>query len=160
MVFSRYYPQKKVSLQGQYHERISEGVHDPIYATALAIESLNEDGSANDHAIMISCDLVGIEKTMLDELREKLDGKIDRLDSRKILAFATHTHTAPCVLDDSFKRLNWNKWKTLSKDEYMHPNEYMEFLVDKLVEVVTEAWNNRKPAKVSIELGHAVVGHC
>ena len=31
-------PSKKVSLQGQYHERISEGVHDPIYATALAIE--------------------------------------------------------------------------------------------------------------------------
>jgi len=153
-------PSKKVSLQGQYHERISEGVHDPIYATALAIESRNEDGSVNDHAIMISCDLVGIEKIMLDKLREKLNGKVQELDPKKILVFATHTHTAPCVLDDTFDRLNWNKWKTLSKDEYMHPNEYMDFLVDKLVHIVIEAWKNRKPAKVSIELGHAVVGHC
>lgn len=153
-------PSRKVSIQGQYHERISEGVHDPIYATALAIESRREDGSANEHALMISCDLVGIEKVMLDKLREKLNGKIEGLDVNKILAFAIHTHTAPCVLDESFDRLNWNKWKSLSKDEYMHPKEYMEFLVDKLVQVVTEAWNNRKPAKVSMELGHAVVGHC
>lgn len=153
-------PAKKVSLQGQYHERISEGVHDPIYATALAIESKNEDGATNDHAIMISCDLVGIEKITMDKLRAKLDGKIDGLDLNKILVFATHTHTAPCVLIDSFDRLNWSKWKTLSKDEYVHPMEYMEFLVDKLVQIVIEAWNNRKPAKVSMELGHAVVGHC
>ena len=37
-------PAKKVLLYGQYHERISEGVHDPLYATALAIESKTEEG--------------------------------------------------------------------------------------------------------------------
>ena len=62
-------PSRKVSIQGQYHERISEGVHDPIYATALAIESKEMD-LQNEHALMISCDLVGIEKVMLDKLRE------------------------------------------------------------------------------------------
>lgn len=46
-------PAKKVSLQGQYHERISEGVHDPIFATALAIESKSTEGSSLDQAIMI-----------------------------------------------------------------------------------------------------------
>ncbi len=153
-------PAKKVSLQGQFHERISEGVHDSLYATALAIESRNDDGSSLDQAVMISCDIVGIQKILLDKLRERLEGKINSLNVSKILMFATHTHTAPCVVDDSFDRLNWTEWKKLSKDEYMHPNEYLEFLVERLEQVVIEAWNNRKPSKVSIELGHAVVGHC
>jgi hypothetical protein len=153
-------PIKKVSLYGQYYERISEGVHDSLYATALAIESRNNDGSSFEQTVMISCDIVGIQKILLNKLRERLAGKINSLDVNKILMFATHTHTAPSIVDDSFDRLNWTEWKKLSKDEYMHPNEYLEFLVERLEQVVIEAWNNRKPSKVSIELGHAVVGHC
>lgn len=153
-------PAKKVSLQGQYHERISETAHDHIYATALAIELKSPDGKSLEQAIMISCDLIGIEKIVLDKLRERLDGKIKDLDLNKILAFAIHTHTAPCLTDDRFDRGNWTKWKDLDKETYMHPKEYLEFLVEKLERVVIEAWNNREPSKVSAELGHAVIGHC
>jgi len=153
-------PTKRVSLQGQYHERISEGVHDPLYATALAIVSKNEDGSINEQAVMISCDLLGIQEILLKKLRERLYGKIKNLDVNKILAFAIHTHTAPGISSKLFEKRNWNEWKKLSKEEYMLPEEYLEFLVERLENVVTEAWNNLQPSKVSIELGHAVVGHC
>ena len=153
-------PLKKVSLQGQYHERISEFVHDNIYATALAIELKSPDGKSLEQAVMISCDLIGIEKVLLDKLREKLDKKIKDLDLKKIIAFATHTHTAPCLTDDRFNRGNWKKWRELDKETYMHPKEYLEFLVEKLVRVVIEAWNNREPSKVSTGLGYAVAGHC
>ena len=32
-------PDRRVNLQGQFYERISVGIHDRIYATALAIQS-------------------------------------------------------------------------------------------------------------------------
>ncbi|HHV96142.1 MAG TPA: hypothetical protein GXX37_06665 [Clostridiaceae bacterium] len=153
-------PSKRVSLQGQYHERISEGVHDPLYATALAIVSKNEDDSIIEQAVMISCDLIGIQEILLKKLRERLNGKIKDLDVNKILAFAIHTHTGPGISSRLFEKRNWNEWKKLSKEEYMPPEEYLEFLLERLEKAVIEAWNNLKPSKVSIELGHAVVGHC
>lgn len=153
-------PTKKVSLQGQFHERISEGVHDPLFATALAIESRDTKGKSCDQAVMISLDLLGVDAAILNKLRANLKDKIEDFDVNKILAFAIHTHTAPCIKDITFDRLNWREWKSLSNIEYMHPCDYLEFLVDKLVQVVIEAWNNKKPSKVAIELGNAVLGHC
>jgi len=43
-------PEEPVQLAGQFHQRISEGVHDPITATALALETVGPDGSG-DQAI-------------------------------------------------------------------------------------------------------------
>jgi len=47
-------PQKKVSLAGQFAERISQYVEKPLTATCLVIESNGEQ------MIMVSCDLIGI----------------------------------------------------------------------------------------------------
>ncbi|MFH1266946.1 MAG: hypothetical protein ABIK89_14560, partial [Planctomycetota bacterium] len=41
----------------------------------------------------------------------------------------------------------------------MQPAEYVEFLLERLADVVVEAWEARKPGGVSWALGHAVVGH-
>jgi hypothetical protein len=153
-------PDRRVNLQGQFYERISVGIHDRIYATALAIQSKEENGAPGDQAVMISCDLVSVNKVILDKLRNKLNGRIADLDTSKILMFAIHTHTAPYVRDEPLESFNWTAWKGLDNKEYMHPSEYIEFLTDRLAEAVTEAWNNRRPSKVGIGLGHAVLGHC
>ncbi len=153
-------PAKKVLLYGQYHERISEGVHDPLYATALAIESKTEEGKPLDYAIIISCDIIGVEKIIIEKLRDRLNGKIRNFDTNKILISAIHTHTAPCVLNEDPDKLNWTEWKKLRNEEFMSPLEYQEFLIGRLEELAVKSWENRKPAKMSIELGHAVVGHC
>jgi len=39
----------------------------------------------------------------------------------------------------------------------VQPDEYLAFLVDRLVEVIEKAWNSRKPATAGWGLGHAVV---
>ena len=41
----------------------------------------------------------------------------------------------------------------------MQPAEYVEFLLERLGNVVVQAWDGRKPGGVSWALGHAVVGH-
>ncbi len=84
-------PDKPVLLAGQFHARVSEGVHDPVTATALAVE--NGDG----RVIMISCDLVSIGNDLRDTVRALLKTAIPELRSDEILLNATHTHTAPSI---------------------------------------------------------------
>ena len=40
----------------------------------------------------------------------------------------------------------------------MQPGEYLEFLLDRLVEVCMHAWDQRQAGGVSWGMGHAVVG--
>jgi hypothetical protein len=86
-------PQEPVLITGQFHARVSEGVHDPITATALALESLVAD-RPTDHAVIVSCDLVCIPDPLRDAVRARLSG-VAGLDPRKVLLHATHTHTGP-----------------------------------------------------------------
>lgn len=115
-------PEKRVLLRGQFYERISELVHDPVMATALALESMNEDGS-RDHAVLITCDLVGSDKDVLDQLREMMRGELENFDVCRIITCAIHTHTAPCVSDTNLKKLNWNEWERLPTSEFMTPGD-------------------------------------
>lgn len=152
-------PQKKVLLFGQFYERLSQAVHDPLMVTALAIENRNEDGTCNQ-AVMVSCDLVFTEKKILDRLRDMVSSELEDLDVNNILTFAIHTHTGPCMSDETPDLTNWTEWRKLSSDEFLKPSEYVEFLLQKMKKAVIDAWKSRKPSKVSWELGHAVVGHC
>ena len=56
-------PEKKVSLEGQFAERISEYVEKPLTATAMAMES------AGEQVVFVSCDLVHITAELLDGIR-------------------------------------------------------------------------------------------
>ena len=57
-------PDKKVSLCGQFFERISEYIESEITATAMAVEV------DNDCMIMVSADLTSIESYILELARE------------------------------------------------------------------------------------------
>ena len=58
-------PDKKVSLVGQFAERISQYVEKPITATAMAVSSDNEQ------MIMVSCDLVSVATNLVAAVRKK-----------------------------------------------------------------------------------------
>ena len=70
-------PDKKVSLAGQFAERISEYVEKPITATALAISSDDEQ------MIMVSCDLVSTNANLVDAIRDNLKDNKDLLNKVK-----------------------------------------------------------------------------
>ena len=63
-------PDKKVSLVGQFAERISEYVEKPLTATAMAVTTDDEQ------LVLCSCDLVGISYTLVDAVRAKLPAMI------------------------------------------------------------------------------------
>jgi hypothetical protein len=137
-------PEKAVALAGQFHVRISKYVNDPVTATALAIEA------GNDQAIMVSCDLVAIRSGIQNKFRELVKHRLPDFDIKKLFLNATHTHTAPVMQEGTYPEQG---------EEVMTPTEYVDFLLNRLSDLVVEAWENRKPGGVSWALGHAVVGH-
>ena len=162
-------PEKKVSLSGQFFERISEYVESEITATAMAIES---DG---EQAIIVSADLTGIPSFLLDITREKLAKIVDGFDVSKLIIAATHTHTShtlknpvttsvPAMHRDILSEFlpEGKEYKTLvtADDSVMTGEEATEFVSERIALAAKNAWEGRKKAYYANEFGRAAVGMC
>ena len=140
-------PKLPVSLTGQMRTRIAKKVESPVTATVLVVESREGDKSL-EHAVFVSCDLVCIRGGIHEAVREKLKGKLPGLDTQKIIMNATHTHTAPTLIEGRY---------TLPETGVTKPAEFVEFASQKIADAIIEAWNNRQPGRAGWGLGHAVV---
>ena len=140
-------PDRPIALSGQMHTRIARTIESPATATVLALESRDGD-KVLDQAVLVSCDLVVIEASVLEKIRRRISEKIPGLDVRKLLLNATHTHTAPVMTEGDYE---------IPKDGIMQPSEYVEFLCSRVANAVVTAWESRKPGRVGWGLGHAVV---
>ncbi len=140
-------PERPVALAGQMHTRIARNVESPVTATVLALEA--KDGEkVVDQAVLVSCDLVAIEDSVRDRVRQQIAASIQGLDPRKVVLSATHTHTAPVTKEGDYD---------IPKEDVEQPAEYAEFLAGRITEAVAKAWEARKPGRVGWGLGHAVV---
>lgn len=81
-------PTKKISLAGQFYERISDAVESEICATAMAVEADTEQ------MIIVSLDMEGFPEELVELAREKFAKLTDEIDPRKLIIAATHTHAA------------------------------------------------------------------
>lgn len=142
-------PEGKVDLAGQYYHRVSEGIHSRLAAVAIAMESV--DG---EQLVMVSLDIVNFKADFQEELRSILRDKIPGLEVTKIFLNAIHTHSAPAV--DPIRGIGWLK----ELSGVMPTLEYRKFLLGKLVAVITDAWNNRKPGGIANSFSFARIGHC
>ena len=110
-------PLRKTFVMGQFHARISDEIISPLTATALAFESQNANGE-NEQAIFLSCDLGLISiKGFKDELHKELEGVCHGFDPSKLTINATHTHTAPAVVEGWYEEPE-------NDPDFMKPNEY------------------------------------
>lgn len=160
---------KKVTLVGQFYERVSDEVETPIAVTALAVDN------GEDHAIMVACDLVSTSKNLLDAVRESLPTDCG-FDKNKIMISAIHTHTSMGYENrsdsSSFGKIVDVLKDFMSKDaKYVatanedDPNvlkgqEAKEFLVKSIKKAVLNAWENRKEGFYSFGFGRAAIGMC
>lgn len=146
-------PPKPVALIGQLHKRISTGVRDPLTATALALET--RVGSAPpEQAILVSCDVLFIQRTVQQRVQEKVKRLLPELDDTKVFLNATHTHSGPGFVDSTFRGLY-----DVSQDAgVMKASEYADFFVGRVAQAAVEAWQKRKPGGLSWALSSAVVG--
>jgi hypothetical protein len=147
-------PDRPVALVGQLHKRISVSVQDPITATVLAVESNGENGS-KEQAIMISCDLLRIRALTQKKLQESIAGKLTDFDASKLFLNATHSHTAPGLVDNEYGDL----YDTSDDKGVMIPSEYERFFIERISEAVIKAWKERQPGGFSWGLGNAFLSH-
>ena len=168
-------PEKKVSLAGQFAERISEYVEKPITVTAMAVEA------GGDQMIMVSCDLVNIGWNLTQRVRANFADNDLGIDPMKIILSAIHTHTAAgytrtsrIVAEPTRSNLEimmqdflpegrkYVPAANVSKNnpEIIVGDEMLEFLVERITRAVREAWENREPSSFRNAFGRAAVGMC
>lgn len=170
-------PEKKISLYGQFAERISEYVEKPLTSTALVLDS------GDDHVVFCSCDLAETTWNLVLAVREKLRDNTLGLDPDKIILNAIHTHTGPSYpgrqrseqedgrkpFDHLRELLNSflapgqsyvEKENISNNPEIATEQEVWDMLLERLPAVILEAWKNRKPGSFCNGFGRAVVGQC
>lgn len=141
-------PARPVPLDGQMHVRISESAATAIVVTALALES--RDGEqVLDQAIMVSCDIVAIREGVIEKVREKAKDKLPGFNLNKLFLNATHTHTAPVTMKGESYRL--------LRSDVMKPEEYTDFMTNRIVEAAAQSWAQREPGKAGWGQGQAVI---
>lgn len=128
-------PDGPVAMRGG---KLSEGVKDPVTATALALEQ------GAERVVLISCDLQHITDgnryaaNMLANVRAQVVAGVPELEEGSVILMATHTHAAPSVQTDP---------------------AYERFASQRIAQAAREAWGRRQPGGISFGLGHAVIGH-
>ena len=149
---------KPVNIPGQFPMRISTGVADPLFITALVIEN------GADIVIFVSADLVGIRSGLLDEVRKKIKAQTNEIPPEKVIINATHTHTGASY----YGRSGWEIGDEYEKGyepmpdsgvEIASSDEYGDFLSSQIADAVCEAYEKRSEGGVAYGYGYAVVGH-
>ncbi|MFP4502152.1 MAG: hypothetical protein ACLFTT_14215 [Candidatus Hydrogenedentota bacterium] len=141
-------PDKPVQLAGQFAERVSRQVLDPCLATALALERTGDNGE-KEQAILVSCDLVNVNRESVEAIRESVAQRLPDFDARKLIINTSHTHTGPTLRPGIYREPD---------EGVMGPREYAPFFRARAEEAAVRAWSDRQPGAVSHALGRAAVG--
>jgi hypothetical protein len=148
-------PDKPLDLQGQFYSRITSVVRDPLMVTVLAMEGSSGGDSV---AVIVSCDLIAIDKQLRNGVSDKIKQRIPDLDPQYIILNATHTHTGPklpFMMDWGWPRL----YLPEENPEVMTADAYSEFAIERIADAIEEAWNNRKEGALSWGEGYAAIAH-
>ncbi|NIA28312.1 MAG: hypothetical protein GWP06_00190 [Actinobacteria bacterium] len=127
-------PQKPMFLHGYPHvQRISEGVHDPLVASALIIDN------GEMQIGLCAVDVIFISKEITQRVRERVQAATG-LAGQNLMLSASHTHSGPVTFSDIFHD------PVVPKAD----PEYLDYLVEKLVQVYVQAFRNRRACKIAV----------
>ncbi|UCH33096.1 MAG: hypothetical protein JSV65_10900 [Armatimonadota bacterium] len=115
-------------LAGYDDNRLMEGVHDDIWARALYLTDGNEE------LVLVSLDLIGPMRSDLDEIVAAVAPEV----GPNVIITSTHTHSGPDVIG-----LWGPSWDVPGWDE-----GYLQYVKDRVAQVIVEAKRNRQPARV------------
>ena len=167
-------PDKKVSLAGQFFERISESVESDICATAMAVEANGEQ------MIIVSVDMEGFGETLVNLARDKFAKLTNEIEPKKLMIAATHTHAAmkvsgrgeaksrngqtvdarAAVMEQFLPEGKMYVANVTYDDSILTPEEGTELVTDKIALAAKRAWDNRQLSYYTNEFGRAAVGMC
>lgn len=109
-----------------------------LFAKALVIE--DQDGNTG---VIITLDLVGIDKAFADRVTEGISKK-HSLTREQIAICTSHTHSGPVVAQN----LSPLHYLSLAKDEQEKINTYAEVLLQNIISVTDSAFESRVPARL------------
>ncbi len=168
-------PDKKVSLAGQFAERISQYVEKPLTVTAMAVEC------GGDQMVIVGCDMPSIPHKLMVGIRELLKDNKQGLDPEKVLVSAIHTHTGYAT--GGGQRTSENigvmvTWKNLLLESLKPGQKYVEkenisenpeilstaeafaLVSTSVAKAALEAWERRAPASFANAFDRAAIGMC
>jgi hypothetical protein len=123
--------------------RISQGVHDPLFATALYFEK------GDERLVLIAYDLLGLFKTDVDEIRAMVE--LDTgISADRVIVTASHTHHGPDTV---------GLWGTVFPPRSGRDEDYMGFIKRQGVNAVREAIKTRQPATLEAAVGEESTLH-
>ena len=132
-----------VLIPGQMYQRLSEGIMDPLYSTALCIE----DG--NDVAIFCTCDIVVLRYNVIAMTRQRVQQLRPEIPVDKIIMGATHTHAGIGIIDTP---------ETTPDGRPIYPGaKVREFFAQQTADAIVEAWDSRAEGGFSYGYGYATV---
>lgn len=144
-------PDRPLPLTGNTSVRIGREIESRLTANVLALES-RDGGQSLDQAILIACDLCVIRPGIQAGFRQYLADRVPAgFDRNKLFLAATHTHTAPVLLQDRYDEKDYA--------DAMQPKEYVPWMYEQIAQAVVKAWEGRAAGAVAWGLGHAVAGH-
>ena len=118
----------------------ASGVIHDIWAKAIVIEDSNRR-----HFIIVTTDLLSISHEISEQVAEKIISKFG-IQRSELLLTCSHNHAGPVVLPSYFD---------FTPDELHAVARYSRKLTDDIFEVVCDAWNDLKPAKIYSGHGNA-----
>jgi len=148
-------PTRPLLMEGQMYQRVSRYVHDPLTATAMALDN------GENRAIFVSMDMTEVPLHAMAPLRKALEGT--GIDFDWISFNVTHSHNASSFYDDFMRTENemvYNKdiLPYFPKPENMLSREEAQaFFVEKIKALILRAWANRAPGGISYAHDYAAV---
>ena len=128
-----------IKLAGFGDGKIAIGVHDSIFAKAIALEVENQ------MIVLVGADLLMMPETIVDKIVEKLKNNKANISRQQLFFGATHTHSSmgncvPGYIGKAFA------------GEFQP--DLVEWLSEKFTEVILHAVSDKKPAKMSSGYKH------
>lgn len=117
--------------------RWSEGIHDPLYSTALYFE-INDDS-----LMLMSLDLLGLIAGDINDIRLAIAGSIP-VPEHRIIVSTTHTHHSPDTV---------GLWGTIFPPSSGRDEAYLDLVKKRAVESAVKAYKAKTPAKLQYAVG-------
>lgn len=136
-----------VEVPGQMYLRVSEGIHDPLYVTALCVDG----GEGQDKVIFLSCDIVTPWRGILQPIRDKLKERRPEIPEEGFILNVTHTHSSISLAGSATK--------TPDGLDMFPGDKSREIFCEKAAQAIIEAWDTRAEGGIGYGYGYAVVGH-
>ena len=121
----------------------STGTLHPLWAKALALED-----AGGNRAVLVTADILGWPKRISDEIRSRLNKKLN-LSKSQVLLNSSHTHSGPVLgraLVDIYP---------IDGQERQKIQAYSDHLIDRIVQLVEQAVSDLEPAAIHAGNGHA-----